>query len=121
MSCFVQVVLRLFHSMKVHILALSLWPLPPPPKKYQSSQDGNRFSVKKMLRLTLGLALSVRPSIHPSVSQWAGAYFWLDELSKEVRWYPGHQGQCGNNPQCSDKSQNSGFFRKSIFCVLGGP
>ena len=55
------------------------------------------------------------------LTQWAGAYFWLDELSKEVRWYPGHQGQCGNNPQCLDKSQNSGFLRKSIFCVLGGP
>ena len=56
-----------------------------------------------------------------SCTQWPGAYFRLDELSQEVRWYPGHQGHCGNYPQCSDKSQNSGFLRKSIFLILGAP
>ena len=52
---------------------------------------------------------------------WVGACFRLDELSKEVWWYLGDQGHCGNHLQCSDKSQNSDFLRKSVFCVLGGP
>ena len=56
-----------------------------------------------------------------SHAQWAGAYFWLDELSNEVWWYLGHQGQCGNYPQCSNKSQNSGFLRKSFFFDFRGP
>ena len=30
------------------------------------------------------------------ITQWAGAYFRLDELSQEVHWYPHHQGQCGS-------------------------
>ena len=32
----------------------------------------------------------------------------------------GDQGYSGNHPQCSVKSLNLGFWRKSIFCVLGG-
>ena len=44
----------------------------------------------------------------------------IDDLSQNVWWYLSLQGQYGNHPQCSDKSQNSYFLEKIIFFYFGG-
>ena len=55
----------------------------------------------------------------PPSSQGARAGRGFYKLHQEV-WH--HQGGLGNSldhPQCSDKSQNQGFFGKIIFLILG--
>ena len=54
-------------------------------------------------------------------SQWAGTRFRLNKLNQEVRHCPGHQGNCLDHPQCSVKSQNSGFKKKIIFSIFWCP
>ena len=49
----------------------------------------------------------------------AGRGFY--ELNQEVRHRQGGWGHSLDHPPCSDKSQNSGFWRKSIILFLGGP
>ena len=43
------------------------------------------------------------------------------EFYTGVWWYLDYQAHSGYHLQCSVKSQNWGFLRKMIFCVLGGP
>ena len=45
----------------------------------------------------------------------------FNELHQEVRHRQGGLGHSLDHPPCSDKSQNSGFLRKSIFLILEGP
>ena len=45
----------------------------------------------------------------------------FNELHQEVQHRQGGWGHSLDHPPCSDKSQNSGFLRKSIFLILGGP
>ena len=40
-------------------------------------------------------------NFYDGLSQWAGAYFQLDELSNEVRLYPGHQANVETTPNVS--------------------
>ena len=44
----------------------------------------------------------------------------FNELNQEVQHHQGGWGHYLDHPPCSDKSQNLGFLRKSIFCVFGG-
>ena len=50
-----------------------------------------------------------------------GAGWGFNELNQEVRHHQGGWGHSPDHPPCLDKSQNSGFLRKSIFLILGGP
>ena len=45
----------------------------------------------------------------------------FNKLLQEVRHCQGGWGHSLDHPPCSDKSQNSGFLRKSIFLILGAP
>ena len=47
-----------------------------------------------------------------------GTNFRFNELNQEVRHCPGHQGNYLEHPQCSVKSQNSGFLKKVIFSIF---
>ena len=40
-------------------------------------------------------------------------------MNQEVRHHQGGWGHSLDHPPCLDKSQNSGFLRKSIFLILG--
>ena len=53
--------------------------------------------------------------------QGPGAGWGFNELNQEVRHHQGGWGHSLDHPPCSDKSQNSGFLRKSIFLILGAP
>ena len=53
-------------------------------------------------------------------TQGPGAGWGFNELNQEVRHRQGDWGHSLDHPPCSDKSQNSGFLRKSIFLILGG-
>ena len=50
-----------------------------------SSVVTNTFGVAVIM--VVMLTMREAPEINPT--QWPGAYFRLDELSQEVRWYPG--------------------------------
>ena len=54
-------------------------------------------------------------------SQGPRAGWGLNKLNQEVWHHQGGWGHSLDHPPCSDKSQNSGFLRKSIFLILGGP
>ena len=53
-----------------------------------------------------------------SLSQRPGAGRGFNELHQEVRQCQGGWGHSLDHPPCSDKSQNSGFLKKSIFLIL---
>ena len=55
------------------------------------------------------------------ISQGLRAGRGFNELYQEVRHHQGGWGHFLDHPPCSDKSQNSGFLRKSIFLILGDP
>ena len=57
----------------------------------------------------------------PYLTQGPGAGWGFNELNQEARHHQGGRGHSLDHPPCSDKSQNSGFLRKSIFLILGGP
>ena len=61
------------------------------------------------------------PPIKFTKPQGPGAGWGFNELNQEVRHRQGGWGHSLDHPPCSDKSQNSGFLRKSIFLILGAP
>ena len=52
---------------------------------------------------------------------WMNDPVWMIELNQEVQHHYGDQGHSLDHPQCSDKSQNLGFLRKSFFGFWGAP
>ena len=54
-------------------------------------------------------------------AQGAGAGRWFNELHQEVQHRQGGWGHSLKHPPCSDKTQNSGFLRKSIFLFWADP
>ena len=52
------------------------------------------------------------------LTQWAGAYFWLDELSKEVP-VPRSPGPMWKQPPMFGQITELGFFEKINFLCFG--
>ena len=67
--------------------------------------------VKEMLRLSAALLLY-------HVNTGAGMEIRFNEFTHKVCHCLDHQAHCGNHPQCSVKSENSGFLKKIIFSIF---
>ena len=75
-------------------------------------------SVEMQLHVSVKLSRKYYCTLHISM---VNDHRGFNELHQEVWHHSCGLGHCPDHLPCSDKSQNLGFLRKSIFLILGGP
>ena len=78
------------------------------------------FQLKGNICMNLHLSLLLVPPFYlkPKITHWSRDKLLLFEMCQEVWGYPVDHCHLGNHPQCSVKSQSSGFLKKIIFLIF---